>query len=319
MKRSARASRAQRAASARRPPAAAMTAACRKRRASRVPSASARSSSYGGGALTGGGQRPGERVEREDVATFVVLVRASARAFSTPLPRVARKSESVRGSARSPVVVSSRSTVALHRSPLSARSASASTHWYSGSGFSCGRRSQSSASAGRRGQQRAPADEHRRGVILHVPQRRLRRPLHRRSPAALQLVVSRGAYRPMRPTRDRAGWPIDRVADQIDRAVEIALQPAQVRGPRVRLVERLEIDHLLVRVRRLADPALLHQHVAEKPVVEHSATDRDEPGAAVSASRKRWSWCRTCPRRRSTAGSPGCSASMHSAAFSATA
>ena len=62
----------------------------------------------------------------------------------------------------------------------------------------------------------------------------------------------------------------------LDRAVQIASEPAKVGGAGVGLVERLEIDHLLIGGRRLRDPSLFHQHVAKQAEVEDEFPRRDE-------------------------------------------
>ena len=74
----------------------------------------------------------------------------------------------------------------------------------------------------------------------------------------------------------RAGG-LDRRVHHLDRAVEVALEPAQVRRAGVGLVERLEVDHLLIGLGRLRHAALLHQHVAEEAEVEHELTRRHQP------------------------------------------
>ncbi len=47
-------------------------------------------------------------------------------------------------------------------------------------------------------------------------------------------------------------------------------------GPRVRLIERLEIDHPLVRGRRLRQTSLFHQRVAQQRVIENEFPLRDQ-------------------------------------------
>jgi hypothetical protein len=42
-----------------------------------------------------------------------------------------------------------------------------------------------------------------------------------------------------------------------------------MRGSRIRLIERLEVDHLLVSGHRLGEPALLHQDIAQQRIVEN--------------------------------------------------
>ena len=69
---------------------------------------------------------------------------------------------------------------------------------------------------------------------------------------------------------------LDRRPHHVDRAVEVAPEPAQVRRAGIGLVERLEVDHLLIRLRRLRHAALLHQRVAEEPEVEHELAQRDQ-------------------------------------------
>ena len=69
---------------------------------------------------------------------------------------------------------------------------------------------------------------------------------------------------------------LDRLARELDCAVHIARQPAQMSGARVRLVERLEVDHLLIGSGRLGQASLFHQRVAEQSVVEHELPLRHE-------------------------------------------
>jgi hypothetical protein len=64
---------------------------------------------------------------------------------------------------------------------------------------------------------------------------------------------------------------------QLDRSVEIAFQPAEVGGPRIRLIERLEVDHPLIRLGSLRQTALLHQDVAQQAIVEHELAFDDQP------------------------------------------
>ena len=59
-----------------------------------------------------------------------------------------------------------------------------------------------------------------------------------------------------------------RRAHHLDRAAEIALQPAQVCGARIGLVERLEVDHLLICLCRFGDASLFQQHITEEAEVE---------------------------------------------------
>ena len=61
-----------------------------------------------------------------------------------------------------------------------------------------------------------------------------------------------------------------------DRTAEVALEPPQVRCAGVGLVERLEVDHFLIRLSRLRDTALLQQRIAEEAVVEHELTLRHQ-------------------------------------------
>ncbi len=50
-------------------------------------------------------------------------------------------------------------------------------------------------------------------------------------------------------------------------------------GADVGLIERLEVDHLLIGNRGFVQPALLHQDIAEEPVVENELAQRHEaPG-----------------------------------------
>ena len=65
-------------------------------------------------------------------------------------------------------------------------------------------------------------------------------------------------------------------AHEFDRAGEIALEPAQVRGARVGMQVGPQIDHVLISNRGFGEFALVHQDVAEQTEIERTPALRDE-------------------------------------------
>ena len=64
---------------------------------------------------------------------------------------------------------------------------------------------------------------------------------------------------------------------------QVAPDPSKVRRAGIGLIERLEVDHLLIGLRRICHAPLLHQHVAEKAEVEDKLTQADKaPGDCLS-------------------------------------
>ena len=123
----------------------------------------------------------------------------------------------------------------------------------------------------------APSRKQRRGVVGHVLQRRVGHALRVGQLAALQLVDREPRVGPGDGLAIARAGRLDRGVHHLDRAAEVALEPAQMRRTGVGLVEGLEVDHLLIGLRRLRHPPLLHQHVAEQAVVEHELTRRHQP------------------------------------------
>jgi hypothetical protein len=102
--------------------------------------------------------------------------------------------------------------------------------------------------------------------------------------AALQLITGQACIRPGKRFGSSGTGRVNCLVYQINRAVQIARQPAKVCGARIRLVERFEIDHPLVRIGGFGETSLLHQHVAEQAVIQDELPLRTSVRAIASAS-----------------------------------
>ena len=177
------------------------------------------------------------------------------------------------------------------------RSASASVHWYSGSGL---RRAAFSSVATASaclllGELDAAARQQRRGVVGNVLQRRVGHSRRLRPAGRAAARTPPVASRPRRRTHGSRGLAALTAACIIcDRAVEVALEPSQVGRARVGLIERLEVDHLLIghgRLRRRRPCSISASPSRPKSSTNSRSVTRRR--AIASASPKRCIWCST--------------------------
>jgi len=127
-----------------------------------------------------------------------------------------------------------------------------------------------------RGQEHAPPQQERGRVIRTRLERGVAGPRGQIGDAGLELPRGQAAACPGARLGVQRRTRPDGALHHLDRAIEIAREPAQMGRPRKRLQIRPQVDRLLAGRDRLIEIALLHERVAEQEVIKRRPAPGDE-------------------------------------------